>query len=65
MRHCGLAIAVPNARKQVKGEAHFITEHSGGHGAVRDAVEFILSAQGKLEKAVEEYIQARGPLKKE
>jgi len=65
MRHCGLAIAVPNARKVVKAEAHFVTENSGGHGAVRDAIEFILSAQGKLEKAVEEYIRARGPLKTE
>src|SRR5207237_8487747 len=26
MRHCGLAIAVPNARKEVKDEAHFVTE---------------------------------------
>src|SRR5207302_9612085 len=30
MRHCGLAIAVPNARKEVKDEAHFVTEHAGG-----------------------------------
>src|SRR5258708_25571277 len=29
MRKCGLAIAVPNARKEVKDEAHFVTKCSG------------------------------------
>jgi 3-deoxy-D-manno-octulosonate 8-phosphate phosphatase (KDO 8-P phosphatase) len=65
MRHCGLAIAVPNARKSVKEEAHFITEQRGGHGAIRDAIEFILQAQGTLQKAIDEYLEARGPGKKE
>lgn len=65
MRRCGLAVAVPNARKEVKAEAHFITDHPGGHGAVRDAVEYVLRAQGKLKRAVEQYLEARGPLKKE
>jgi 3-deoxy-D-manno-octulosonate 8-phosphate phosphatase (KDO 8-P phosphatase) len=65
MRRCGLAVAVPNAREAVKKQAHLITEHSGGHGAIRDTVEFILSAQGKLEQVIERYLQARGPVKKE
>src|SRR5947207_3023949 len=39
MRLCGLAIAVPNARDMVKREAHYVTEHRGGEGAARDAVE--------------------------
>lgn len=65
MRRCGLAIAVPNAREEVKKEAHLVTEHSGGHGAVRDAVEYVLRAQGKLEKVIEQYLQARGPEKKD
>ena len=46
MRNCGLAVAVPNAREEVKDEAHFITDHAGGDGALRDAVEYILKAQG-------------------
>jgi len=65
MRHCGLAIAVPNARRPVKEEAHFVTEQSGGHGAIRDAIEFILQAQGTLQKSIDEYLEARGPGKKE
>lgn len=56
MRNCGLAIAVANARKEVKDEAHYVTPHAGGDGALRDAVEYILKAQGKFRKVVEEYI---------
>ena len=61
MRRCGLAIAVPNARKEVKDAAHHVTRHGGGQGAVRDAVEFILRAQGKLEKTVRAYLTRRAP----
>ena len=60
MRKCGLAIAVKNARTEVKAEAHFITSHAGGDGAARDAVEYILKAQGKWKKAVTDYIGERG-----
>jgi 3-deoxy-D-manno-octulosonate 8-phosphate phosphatase (KDO 8-P phosphatase) len=59
MRKCGLAIAVKNARPEVKAEAHWITPHAGGEGAARDAVEYILKAQGKWKQAVEEYISER------
>jgi 3-deoxy-D-manno-octulosonate 8-phosphate phosphatase (KDO 8-P phosphatase) len=59
MRRCGLAIAVKNARPEVKAEAHWITPHGGGDGAARDAVEYILKAQGKWKSAVEEYISER------
>jgi 3-deoxy-D-manno-octulosonate 8-phosphate phosphatase (KDO 8-P phosphatase) len=47
---------VKNARAEVKKEAHFITPHAGGNGALRDAVEFILKAQGKWKRVVETYI---------
>jgi 3-deoxy-D-manno-octulosonate 8-phosphate phosphatase (KDO 8-P phosphatase) len=60
MRRCGLAVAVKNARPEVKKEAHWITPHSGGDGAARDAVEYILKAQGKWKTVVEEYISQRG-----
>src|SRR6266487_542960 len=56
MRNCGLAIAVANARDEVKRQAHFVTKHAGGNGALRDAVEYILKTQGKWKKVVEEYI---------
>jgi 3-deoxy-D-manno-octulosonate 8-phosphate phosphatase (KDO 8-P phosphatase) len=59
MRQCGLAIAVKNARPEVKAEAHWTTVHGGGDGAARDAVEYILKAQGKWKRVVEEYISER------
>ncbi len=61
MRRCGLAVAVANARKEVKAEAHLVTEHGGGRGAIRDAIEYILRAQGTWKHAVEQYIQDRMP----
>lgn len=59
MRRCGLAVAVANARPQVLSMAHYTTPSRGGHGAARDAVEYVLKAQGKLEQVIEAYISAR------
>jgi 3-deoxy-D-manno-octulosonate 8-phosphate phosphatase (KDO 8-P phosphatase) len=56
MRAAGFSIAVRNARADVKKEAHYVTPHAGGDGALRDAVEFILKAQGKWKKVIEAYI---------
>ena len=63
MRNCGLAIAVANARDEVKEDAHYVTLHSGGDGALRDAVEYILKAQGTWKQVVEKYIGERSPKK--
>jgi 3-deoxy-D-manno-octulosonate 8-phosphate phosphatase (KDO 8-P phosphatase) len=63
MRNCGLAFAVANAREDVKDEAHVITDHRGGEGAVRDAVEYILKAQGSLNRCVDAYISGDTPAK--
>ncbi|HVJ08320.1 MAG TPA: HAD hydrolase family protein [Acidisarcina sp.] len=62
MRECGLAIAVANAREQVKAAAHFVTENRGGDGAGRDAIEFILKSKGQLEESIERYIDESNPL---
>ena len=58
MWNCGFAVAVANARDEVKKDAHYVTKHRGGDGALRDAVEFILKSQGRLKKVVEEYVGA-------
>jgi len=63
MRNCGLAIAVANARAEVKAEAHYVTPHAGGDGALRDATEYILKAQRKWKQVVSEYICERSPKK--
>jgi 3-deoxy-D-manno-octulosonate 8-phosphate phosphatase (KDO 8-P phosphatase) len=56
MRLCGLAIATANARPQVKAAAHWVTPLAGGQGAGRDAIDFILTAQGSLDRVIEEYL---------
>ena len=61
MRQCGLAIATANARIQAKTAAHYITPNPGGHGAGRDAIDFILTAQGKLDDAIEAFLDADNP----
>jgi 3-deoxy-D-manno-octulosonate 8-phosphate phosphatase (KDO 8-P phosphatase) len=61
MRNCGLGIAVANSRQEVLNEAHYVTEHRGGQGALRDAAEYILKAQGKWEEVMNAYIGERSP----
>lgn len=61
MRAAGFAIAVQNARAEVKKESHYVTPHAGGEGALRDAVEYILKAQGRFKKVVEDYIGEQRP----
>jgi len=62
MRQCGLAVAVANARAQVKAEAHYVTPNKGGEGAGRDAIEFILEAKGLLQQCIDASIDEGNPL---
>ena len=48
LRRVGLAIAVANAVPEVKRVAHLVTRGEGGNAAVREAIEFILKAQGQM-----------------
>ncbi|MDP9038249.1 MAG: HAD hydrolase family protein [Acidobacteriota bacterium] len=61
MRVCGLSIATANARPQVKAAAHYVTPLPGGEGAGRDAIDFILTAQGTLDEAIERFLDAENP----
>ncbi|MFQ5913211.1 MAG: KdsC family phosphatase [Nitrospinota bacterium] len=47
LRRVGLPMAVADAAAEVLAEAARVTFRPGGHGAVREAIEFILHAQGK------------------
>ena len=57
MRRCGLAITVPAAPQLVKDHAHLVTAREGGRGAVREAVEFIMQAQGTLDAGLSQYLK--------
>ncbi len=47
MRKVGLPVAVANAALEIKEAALYITNRSGGRGAVREVAELILKSQGK------------------
>ena len=57
LRRAGFAVGVANARPEVKEVCHLVTECKGGRGAVREALEFILRAQGKWEKIMARYLE--------
>jgi 3-deoxy-D-manno-octulosonate 8-phosphate phosphatase (KDO 8-P phosphatase) len=40
----------------VRDRAHYVTAHGGGCGAVREACEFVMSAQGTLDAQLAPYL---------
>ncbi len=54
-RLCGLAIAVANAHPFVRDRAHWVTQNTGGKGAVREVCDMLLQAQGAWDAIVAEY----------
>ncbi|AOY87089.1 HAD family hydrolase [Marinobacter salinus] len=57
IRFAGLGITVPNAYWLVQEHADYCTQAAGGHGAVREACDLLLTAQGKLEEALTRYLE--------
>ncbi|OGS81152.1 MAG: phenylphosphate carboxylase subunit delta [Gallionellales bacterium GWA2_59_43] len=57
MRHVGLAISVPESPQLVREHSDYVTQRSGGHGAVREACELIMSAQGTLDTQLALYLK--------
>lgn len=57
MRHVGLAISVPQSPQLVREHSDYVTRASGGHGAVREACELIMSAQGTLDAQLAPYLK--------
>jgi 3-deoxy-D-manno-octulosonate 8-phosphate phosphatase (KDO 8-P phosphatase) len=54
---CGFAATVPAAPEALKTRAHYVTRADGGHGAVREVCEFVLHAQGTLERAISAHLR--------
>jgi 3-deoxy-D-manno-octulosonate 8-phosphate phosphatase (KDO 8-P phosphatase) len=55
LRRAGFAIAPANAQEEIKQACHMVTERAGGHGAVREAIDFILKSQGRWDKIMTRY----------
>jgi 3-deoxy-D-manno-octulosonate 8-phosphate phosphatase (KDO 8-P phosphatase) len=62
LQRVGLAIAVADAAPEVKASAHVVTRARGGAGAVREAVELILRAQGRWREVLERFLRDHGAL---
>jgi 3-deoxy-D-manno-octulosonate 8-phosphate phosphatase (KDO 8-P phosphatase) len=52
LTRCGLAVAVADAAPEVRAAAHYVTKSPGGHGAVRDVVEWLMRGQGTWDRVV-------------
>lgn len=52
----GFSVSVPDAPAAVRTRVHHVTTRPGGGGAVREVCELILSAQGKLDAMIAEYL---------
>jgi 3-deoxy-D-manno-octulosonate 8-phosphate phosphatase (KDO 8-P phosphatase) len=52
----GVSFAVANAVEEVKRSADMVMKLSGGHGAVREAIEAILKAKGVWDDAVASFL---------
>jgi 3-deoxy-D-manno-octulosonate 8-phosphate phosphatase (KDO 8-P phosphatase) len=57
MMRCGLSVSVPAAPAVVKKHADYVTHLEGGHGAVREICEIIMSAQDTLCAQQAEYLK--------
>ena len=56
MALAGVAFTVHDAPREVRARADVITEARGGEGAVREAIDRILKAQGKFEAVVKHFL---------
>ena len=56
MLRVGLGISVPDAPQIVRERAHYVTQRDGGHGAVREACELLMAAQGTLDAQLAPYL---------
>ena len=57
MSRVGLPAAVENAMPEVKKLARFVTRKPGGHGAVREFADLLLTCQGKRDALLEHWMR--------
>ncbi|MFC1737666.1 KdsC family phosphatase [Planctomycetota bacterium] len=55
LKLAGFSIAVANAVDEVKQGSDYVTTHSGGKGAVREVIEYILKETGRWQELMERY----------
>jgi len=58
LRQVGLSVTVPSASAAVRERVHWVTEHQGGMGAVREVCDLLLQAQGKYQQWLDEMLDS-------
>jgi 3-deoxy-D-manno-octulosonate 8-phosphate phosphatase (KDO 8-P phosphatase) len=53
LSRCGFACAPGEARDEVRARAHYVASTPAGYGAAREVCEFLMQAQGTLERALQ------------
>lgn len=56
LRRVGFAVVVSNGVEEIKSHAHYVTEKTGGNGAVAEVIEYILRHTGRWDKLVAGYM---------
>jgi len=55
LNRAGFSASVANGRPEVRAVVDYVTQASGGHGAMREIIDLILKLQGKWELALSKY----------
>jgi 3-deoxy-D-manno-octulosonate 8-phosphate phosphatase (KDO 8-P phosphatase) len=56
MKRVGYPMAVADAAEETQAHAAYVTRRPGGHGAIREAIEHVMHAQGKWTPTVATYV---------
>jgi 3-deoxy-D-manno-octulosonate 8-phosphate phosphatase (KDO 8-P phosphatase) len=56
LKRVGLSVAPANAVSEIQEMVHYVTTLSGGHGAVREICDLILTATGEHKKLLQQYM---------
>ena len=62
MLQCGFPAAVADASEEVREAAADVARYEGGHGAVRDVIEYILKAQGRWQETIASFYDVTGEM---
>jgi len=57
LARCGFACTTPQAPEEVRKRVHYVSASPAGGGAAREVCEYLMRAQGTLERVLEEYLK--------
>jgi 3-deoxy-D-manno-octulosonate 8-phosphate phosphatase (KDO 8-P phosphatase) len=57
LRAVGLSATVADAPLEVRSRVDYVTRARGGHGAVRELIEQVLMAQGRLDELLKTFLE--------